>query len=185
MNSLTNLGRVKKGEPQRMYTYALIDPKDEPYVTFRYNIRSVGTETIYVLPCELAGSQIDHHTESLHQPSATNQRKQMIRRLSVPPRRKLISSSTRVEPSSPIKRKPTSSDDDSSRTATEDVQIKPHRDWMNRTPSPMVSRLFDRPASPASRARKGVTTGLLKNMVTNALKKREEREWERDKNFLV
>ena len=36
MHSFTSLGRSKKGESQRMYTYALIDGKDEPYVTFKY-----------------------------------------------------------------------------------------------------------------------------------------------------
>ena len=35
-SSLTTIGHVKKGEKQRMYTYALIDAKDEPFVTFQH-----------------------------------------------------------------------------------------------------------------------------------------------------
>ena len=40
--SFTSLGEVKKGDKQRMYKYALIDPVDEPYVTFKYTCRPSG-----------------------------------------------------------------------------------------------------------------------------------------------
>lgn len=41
---LTAIGRKKKGERQRFYTYALIDPKDVPFVAFRYLFRTKGED---------------------------------------------------------------------------------------------------------------------------------------------
>lgn len=38
----TTTGRKKKGERQRYYTYALVDPKEAPFVTFRYWFASKG-----------------------------------------------------------------------------------------------------------------------------------------------
>ncbi|KAF1353846.1 hypothetical protein BDV97DRAFT_347552 [Delphinella strobiligena] len=38
---LVNTGRVKPYHPQRYYQYALLDPVDEPYVIFRYHLRSM------------------------------------------------------------------------------------------------------------------------------------------------
>lgn len=35
---LTSIGKVQRGERQRFYSYALIDAKDEPWVTFRYKL---------------------------------------------------------------------------------------------------------------------------------------------------
>jgi hypothetical protein len=40
--TLTAIGRKKQGERQRFYIYALIDPKDAPFVTFRYVFRTRG-----------------------------------------------------------------------------------------------------------------------------------------------
>lgn len=40
VKSLTNSGRMRKGEPRQSYLYALIDPKDEPYAIFKYQCRS-------------------------------------------------------------------------------------------------------------------------------------------------
>ncbi|SMY23645.1 unnamed protein product [Zymoseptoria tritici ST99CH_1A5] len=38
--SIATSGRMRKGEPKRMYTYALLDPIDQPYATFKYNFRT-------------------------------------------------------------------------------------------------------------------------------------------------
>ncbi|KAJ9624994.1 hypothetical protein H2203_004945 [Taxawa tesnikishii (nom. ined.)] len=35
-----NFGQAKRKEPQRFYRYALMDPIDEPYATFRYHLRT-------------------------------------------------------------------------------------------------------------------------------------------------
>ena len=42
LGRFTTTGRKKKGERQRMYTYALVDAVDAPYVTFRYIFRTNG-----------------------------------------------------------------------------------------------------------------------------------------------
>ena len=157
-----------------MYTYALIDPKDEPYVTFKYTMRSerASTETIH----ELAG-----YSPSLQSGSATSPPQGLTkpkgprRKLSVPPRRKLVPSSTLAEPMSPVKQAAVLNDGLAS-TGSESGGTKIRRDWMNRTPSPMVSRLFERPATPLSGLRKVGSAGLLRNVVVNKLKKREEKD---------
>jgi hypothetical protein len=38
--NVNTIGRKKKGERQRHYTYALVDPKEAPFVTFRYIFRT-------------------------------------------------------------------------------------------------------------------------------------------------
>ena len=38
--NVNTIGRKKKGERQRYYTYALVDPKEAPFVTFRYIFRT-------------------------------------------------------------------------------------------------------------------------------------------------
>lgn len=40
--SMDVIGVVKKEDPRRFYTYALMDPKDEPYAVFRYRCRKFG-----------------------------------------------------------------------------------------------------------------------------------------------
>ena len=37
-----NAGRVRRSDPKRKYTYALLDPVDEPYAIFRYHLLSTG-----------------------------------------------------------------------------------------------------------------------------------------------
>ncbi len=39
---MTTIGRKHGGERQRMYTYALVDAKDEPFVTFKYQLCTEG-----------------------------------------------------------------------------------------------------------------------------------------------
>ena len=42
-SSLESIGTIKSREPQRFYSYALLDPKDEPYACFRYYCLAHGT----------------------------------------------------------------------------------------------------------------------------------------------
>lgn len=37
---MNGAGRMKRIEPRRMYTYALVDAKDQPYAVFKYHCRS-------------------------------------------------------------------------------------------------------------------------------------------------
>ena len=39
---MTSTGLAKKGERRRMYSYALIDPKDEPFLIFEYRFQRNG-----------------------------------------------------------------------------------------------------------------------------------------------
>jgi hypothetical protein len=36
-HSLESIGSIKSREPQRFYSYALLDSKDKPYACFRYH----------------------------------------------------------------------------------------------------------------------------------------------------
>lgn len=40
---LCNSGKVNKASPQRYYQYALLDPLDQPFASFRWLFRSMGT----------------------------------------------------------------------------------------------------------------------------------------------
>jgi len=42
---LLNMGRLKEHHPQKYYQYALLDAVDEPYVTFRYHLRSMSMQS--------------------------------------------------------------------------------------------------------------------------------------------
>ena len=41
-SSLESIGSIKSREPQRFYSYALLDPKDKPYACFRYHCLAHG-----------------------------------------------------------------------------------------------------------------------------------------------
>ena len=40
--SVRSYGYLKKPEKQRYYEYALLDPKDSPFVNFRYHFMTLG-----------------------------------------------------------------------------------------------------------------------------------------------
>jgi hypothetical protein len=40
--SLRSIGNIKSREPQRFYSYALLDPKDKPFACFRYHCLAHG-----------------------------------------------------------------------------------------------------------------------------------------------
>jgi len=44
--SLESIGSIKSREPQRFYSYALSDPKDEPFACFRYYCLAHGTSKV-------------------------------------------------------------------------------------------------------------------------------------------
>ena len=41
-DSLVNAGTLPREHPRRFYNYALLDPIDQPFATFRYYYRSWG-----------------------------------------------------------------------------------------------------------------------------------------------
>jgi hypothetical protein len=42
-NRLVNAGLAKGESPKRFYEFALIDPVDQPFATFKYYYRTLGT----------------------------------------------------------------------------------------------------------------------------------------------
>lgn len=46
--SLEPIGCIKSREPQRFYSYALQDPKDEPYACFRYYCLAHGMYKVFL-----------------------------------------------------------------------------------------------------------------------------------------
>ncbi|KAI5196108.1 hypothetical protein E4T38_08685 [Aureobasidium subglaciale] len=96
---LVNWGRLKEHNPQNFYQYALLDPVDQPYATFRYHVRG-------------GPHHIDHpdtigpYVSTVEQPSKprdTLPDASQIRRLSYPPTICLTPTSSQAEPSSPTK----------------------------------------------------------------------------------
>ncbi|KAK3723519.1 hypothetical protein LTR37_001771 [Vermiconidia calcicola] len=171
---LSTVSRKKKGERQRFYTYALVDAKDEPYVTFKYEFCAREQfDTLdhtdaddydfqepmsnkNLLESSSSWGDLDHATPSPMLESAGS-----MRRLSVPPRKQLTPTTTQKEPSSPVKK------------GTTDGCGSQRRAWTIRTPSPDGSRnRLPSPGTPPSQ-RKAVTSGLLRSVVASALKRKE------------
>ncbi|CAD0093679.1 unnamed protein product [Aureobasidium mustum] len=104
---LVSWGRLKEHHPQNFYQYALLDPIDQPYATFRYHIRG-GPHVQARHPCQ----DLDQSSSSsssvgmLNEPSRLAKEFQdasRLRRLSYPPTMCLIPTSSCTEPSSPTK----------------------------------------------------------------------------------
>ncbi len=151
-----------------MYTYALIDPKDEPYVTFKYKFQTDDNGTGACSELSRPASFPDDNEETL----SIRKKAEIcgLRRLSVPPQLRLYPSTSSREPWSPTK-KAALSERVSRRESVDSAEIK-RRDWVIRTPSPMVARLFDRPATPPSERKKVGSAALLKSVVGHALQRK-------------
>jgi hypothetical protein len=105
---LVNWGRLKEHHPQNFYQYALMDPLDQPYATFRYHVR--GGPHVHA-----HGPDHDRSNSSTSCVSTTEQASDLsedlpdasqLRRLSYPPAICLVPTSSRTEPSSPTKLDP-------------------------------------------------------------------------------
>ena len=107
---LVNWGRLKEHHPQNFYQYALLDPLDQPYATFRYHVRG-GPH----VPAHRPDQDQDRDNSSISDVSANEQAFELsedlpdasqLRRLSYPPAICLVPTSSRTEPSSPTKLDP-------------------------------------------------------------------------------
>ena len=107
---LVNWGRLKEHHPQNFYQYALLDPLDRPYATFRYHVRGGPHVHAYHPDQDLERSDSSISSVSTneqipeipeHLPDASQ-----LRRLSYPPAISLVPTSSRTEPSSPTKLDP-------------------------------------------------------------------------------
>ena len=193
--SLKTTSRKKKGERQRFYTYALVDAKDEPYVTFKYTFcareefhaldhtdaddfnleEPVSYDNVF--ESSSSRGDLDHATPSPMLDSAGS-----MRRLSVPPRKQLTPTTTRKEPSSPVKKGITHGDSSRGGVSedTRDFQQvtgksgSQRRTLTVRTPSPVdgCRNRLPSPGTPPSQ-RKAATSGLLRSVVASALKRKE------------
>lgn len=111
-------GRVRRSDPKRMYTYALIDPIDEPYATFRYHLRSIAQLTDMGIdlgaykasfyassPPQSPRSLSPVSSPQLSSPAPAIARDELSSyRLSFPPRMQLTASTSSCSRGSPIKR---------------------------------------------------------------------------------
>ncbi|KAK5999899.1 hypothetical protein QM012_004987 [Aureobasidium pullulans] len=105
---LINWGRLKEHHPQSFHQYALLDPLDQPYATFRYHIR--GGPHVHA---QHPDQDFDQSTTSSRSSiSAVNDSSRLVekfpdasrlRRLSYPPTICLVPTSSGTEPSSPTK----------------------------------------------------------------------------------
>ncbi|CAD0083817.1 unnamed protein product [Aureobasidium vineae] len=103
---LVNWGRLKEHHPQNFYQYALLDPLDQPYATFRYHIRSGPHIHARSSDQDFDQSSNDSYVSTADQPSRLSEELQdasQLRRLSYPPTICLVPTSSRTEPSSPTK----------------------------------------------------------------------------------
>jgi hypothetical protein len=104
---LVSWGRLKQHHPQNFYQYALLDPLDQPYATFRYHVR--GGPHVHARHPD---QDLDRSDSSDSYVSTTEQASDLsddlpnasqLRRLSYPPSICLVATSSRTEPSSPTK----------------------------------------------------------------------------------
>ncbi|CAK3883486.1 Hypothetical predicted protein [Lecanosticta acicola] len=116
---LVNSGRMRKGEPRRVYTYALIDSKDEPYAVFKY--RCASSRQLQEMGVDLDGaddrdsilgiaasSENGSPSNGCHKsppaPAVPRDDLTAANRLSFPPRLRLTPSAWRQGTQSPVKK---------------------------------------------------------------------------------
>ncbi|KAH0161324.1 hypothetical protein KCU82_g8352, partial [Aureobasidium melanogenum] len=103
---LINWGRLKEHHPQNFHQYALLDPLDQPYATFRYHIRGGPHVHAHNSQVDLSRSSSSSCVTSVNESSRLAEEIQdasRLRRLSYPPTICLVPTSSRTEPSSPTK----------------------------------------------------------------------------------
>lgn len=179
-----SLGRVKKGEPKRRYTYALVDPVDKPYVTFRYRFerRSGAPMNRSLLDLQLEDDTPDWQKS----PLVEHDNHIPLRRLLTPSKARLLPIPPSLKANSPIKKADAGGDPTYPSEANaghdgfgegSDVE---RRDCAVET-SPLVQadmKCFERAHIPPSitRRRDG-PAGLLQGVIANALvRRRGDRE---------
>lgn len=171
---------MKKGEPRRHYAYLLIDPTDAPYCTFRYHLgATVATPRSSVSSI----SSPKRRTAGAVSRESSHAEDELKRRISVPPRLQLLPSTTRYEPSSPIKSMDTNPASTVSTRQRPTVESRAggsnaaRRRWAVRTPSPTQADRRDVEGSntpPSSARSKTGSISLLRGVIANALKRKDE-----------
>ncbi|KAK3622838.1 hypothetical protein LTR56_021970 [Elasticomyces elasticus] len=176
---ITKIGRLEKGEYQRRYTYALLDPVDEPYVVFKYHAQGA-TPTHSPSSSSSQDAVVPENEPSDRTGSETG----LYRRLSVPPRKQLLlppdsSDGARSLPVKKFRRSEHALDGDGARGSGASergnhIEDEP-RDWDIETPSPVKAeriRLERADTPPSARAKNG-SISLLRGVIANALRRRD------------
>ncbi|GAB1734399.1 hypothetical protein NU195Hw_g8754t1 [Hortaea werneckii] len=176
-----SLGIMKKGEPNRRYTYALIDAVDEPYATFKYHFEPEDLEDSDALSPSLSttalcGFPIEDQRLYLNPNNASA----MSRRLSFPPKVRLVPSTTQHEPFAPIK-KP-NPEHESGRLARQSAHRNRYsvaRDGRRSVDAiDFVTEddtVLERPASSQSERRRETSVNLLQSVISNAMRRKDGR----------
>ncbi|KAI7502663.1 hypothetical protein KC347_g8888 [Hortaea werneckii] len=177
-----SLGIMKKGEPNRRYTYALIDAVDEPYATFKYHFEREDFEedgnplSSSLSTTALCGFPIEDQRLDLDTKNASA----MSRRLSFPPKVRLVPSTTQNEPFASIK-KPY--------LEYENGRLAKHSAHRNRYSVARDGRrsvdaidfvteddtVLERPASSQSERRRETSVNLLQSVISNAMRRKDGR----------
>ncbi|KAH0346650.1 hypothetical protein KCU83_g7189, partial [Aureobasidium melanogenum] len=103
---LVNWGRLKEHHPQNFHQYALLDPLDQPYATFRYHVRGGPHVQAHDSHLDLSRTSSSSCVSAVNESSRLAEEIQdasRLRRLSYPPTICLVPTSSRTEPSSPTK----------------------------------------------------------------------------------
>ncbi|KAK5135469.1 hypothetical protein LTR08_005257 [Meristemomyces frigidus] len=163
--SMARIGWLQKSEPRRHYAYALIDPLETPYCTFRYHLEPA--TDMDSAPASQRSSSTSGSSSLAYEVIAPGTR------LSFPPPVQLRPSTSQVEPSSPVKQPEL---EPHARPSPPKEGAGSHDDWVVRTPSPVQAdrQRYERAATPPSARKKSGSIGLLRGVITNALKRREE-----------
>ncbi|KAI7218721.1 hypothetical protein KC333_g3417 [Hortaea werneckii] len=176
-----SLGIMKKGEPNRRYTYALIDAVDEPYTTFKYHFEREDFEDGNALSSSLSTTALcGFPLEDQRLDLENNNAFAMNKRLSFPPKVRLVPSTSQNEPFAPLK-KP-DPEYENGRFARQSA----HR---NRYSVAMDGRrsvdaidfvteddtVLERPSSSQSERRRETSGNLLQSVISNAMRRKDGR----------
>ncbi|KAK1824819.1 hypothetical protein LTR12_000614 [Friedmanniomyces endolithicus] len=188
---IPKIGRLGNDERGRRYTYALLDPVDEPYVVFRYYAQSTTTPSNSPLLGLTSpdAEDVQARSAAVSGPeAAVDERPGLLRRdLSVPPRGPrevrprdghgnfpvpIMKRGHRKSPGDGLEDKSPSSMHGST---DGDKADGPPSDWGIKTPSPVkTDRVrFERASTPPSARAKNGSISLLRGVIANALRRRD------------
>ncbi|RMY56363.1 hypothetical protein D0863_13001 [Hortaea werneckii] len=179
--SMHSLGIMKKGEPNRRYTYALIDAVDEPYATFKYHFEREDFEDGNALGSSLSttalcGFPLEDQRLDLEDNNAFT----MGRRLSFPPKVRLVPSTTQNEPFAPIKKPdPEYENGRFAKQSAHRNRYSVARDGRHSVDAiDFVTEddtVLERPASSQSERRRETSVNLLQSVISNAMRRKDGR----------
>ncbi|KAI6794876.1 hypothetical protein KC332_g16906 [Hortaea werneckii] len=174
-----SLGILKKGEPNRRYTYALIDAVDEPYAIFKYHFdpEDLGDGDALspsLSTTALCGFPIEDQRLYLNPNNASA----MSKRLSFPPKVRLVPSNPQHEPFAPIKKPdPEHEGGRLARQSAHRNRYSVARDGRRSVDAiDFVTEddtVLERPASSQSERKRETSVNLLQSVISNAMRRKD------------